>query len=268
MMLPILIGLGLFVFGSAAGGKKKKVRTPTLPPGPGSPCDPLVTEGLPPGYGCYQRNDGNFYITKEADPAAPPPLNYGPFVDDQGVDESLTLLGFEGALKAKIAAFQRYALSFFKLQDGSLRTDGRLDNKTIDYLGRAMTAYEGDRWTSPSTQAEEDDVIYREFENGWNIVDAWKQMPVYEWELPNGEVKYPDEGATVASWLANIVYWGTYGAGELGSDAPIMFFPIPGTSQWDAEAKYREAWMRIHSIVEHRMVEVGVPNTQITENVA
>lgn len=265
MMWPILVGFGLLLFSSR---KQKKKVQPRQPIGPGSPCDPLVTEGLPPGYGCFERNDGNFYVTQEADPAAPPPINYGPFVDDQGIEESLTVLGFTGEFKTKLAAFQRYALEFFDLKDGSIRTDGRLDNKTIDYLGRAMSAYEGGGWTSPTEQHEQDTLLNFEYDNSVQIVAAWQEMPVYEWQLPDGEVPQAEPGASVASWLANIVYWGTYGAGESDSEAPTYFYPIPGTDRWDAEAKYRDAWMRIHNYIELLMEEAGIPNTDIPENVA
>ena len=269
-LLPIAALALVFVAMSSSSkkrdkkGGKKQPSWPQVPQylNPGDPCDPLDTSSVPPGYGCFEGPDG-FVVAPLNDPAAIVPLNYGEFTDEQGVREALLLLGFGGpALPQNVAAFQDYAYTIYDLKDGSLRSDGRLDARTIAYLSAAIDSFQSGMWIPMEYHMLQENLKDNEMENAYTIADAFSTDPTWEWDLPNGQTKEAKDGQKLSDWVANIVYWGTYGAGEADSPAPVQF-SMPGTSGWTVEENYRKAWLRIHDYVKLAFEEGGVADVEL-----
>lgn len=268
-LIPILAVAALAMF--AGGGKKRKGKPKPAPKrwlSPGEECDPLDQANVPPGYGCFVAADDKFYVMEEYDPAKVPPLNYGEFADEQGVSEALLLLGFgQPDIRSNTARFQEYAYTYFNLPEGSLRFDGQLDNKTLQYLSQAIADLEDGKWVTEEEYLTEQALLDFEYDNAATVVSAWTQDPLIAWEFPDGEVITPNVGGQLlSSWLTNAVYWGTYnvgGADEPGASMPKTFWPVPYTDQWEAEAEAREIWLRIEQYVRLHMEEMGVPDETI-----
>lgn len=274
-VIPLLAVAAIAMFAGAGGKKRKKstVHRPSNGSGngwlsPGDLCDPLDPSNVPPGYGCFEGGDGSFYVMEEYDPAKAPTLDFGEFGDDQGVREALMLLGFNYANEQQnIARFQEYAYDYFDLDEGKLRFDGRLDNKTIQYLAQAIKDYENGDWVTEEEYLTQQALLDFEYDNAATVVSAWTQDPLLAWEFPDGEVIMPLEGGQpLSSWLTSAVYWGTYNVGgnqEPGASMPKTFWPVPYTDRWNEEADAREVWMRIHEYVKLQMEELGVDDTTI-----
>ena len=281
MALPLIpiIAIAAIAMFAGGGGKKKKRNGVVVPPvngngaqpgwlSAGDACDPLDPSNVPPGYGCFQGADGSFYVMEEYDPAKAPPLQFGQFGDAQGVREALMLLGFGYPNEQQnVARFQEYAYTYFGLDEGTLRFDGRLDNKTIEVLGYAISDYEDGSWVSEEEYLTQQALMDFEYDNAVTFVNAWTQDPLLGWEFPDGESILPNEsGQPVSSWLTSAVYWGTYnvgGADEPGASMPKVFWPIPYTDRWEAETDARNIWLRIQEYVKLQMEELGVPDETI-----
>lgn len=272
MALPLLPIIAIAALAMFAGGTKKKRKPagpkPTQWLSPGDLCDPLNPSDVPPGYGCFEGGDGNFYVMEEYDPAKAPPLEYGEFGDEQGISEALMLLGFDApGLPTNIARFQEYAYTYFDLDEGSLRFDGRLDNKTISYLSKALADFENGKWVPEEQYLTEEALADFEYENAATVVSAWQQDPLIAWEFPDGETVQPlPGGQSLSSWLTSAVYWGTYNVGgpdEPGASMPKTFWPVPYTDRWNAETEARNIWLRIEQYVKLQMDEQGVADVTI-----
>ena len=240
-VLPIALALAFVAFGAAGSSRRKKKQQRQAPPAPlppsdrwlepGDVCDPIDQSNVPPGYGCFPDQDGLFVVVETEDPMAAKAVDYKEFGDDQGVAEALQLLGFgQQQLKQRVAKFQEYAYDYFDLADGTLRLDGKVDNRTIGYLTAAVKDFEEGSWISPQ-QAELQEVFLQlEVENADHIVDAWQQEPLLAWELPDQTVMEAQDGQPLSAWISNIVYWGTYEVGLPDSPAPKTFSPCPSRS--------------------------------------
>lgn len=269
MALPVLPLMAIAAIAMFAGGgaKKSRKRTSARMLAPGDVCDVLDQSNVPPGFGCYAASDGVFHVMAEWDPAKSV-VDYGEFGDQQGVEEALTLLGFDSpTFQANVARFQDYAHTFFGLGEGKLRFDGRLDTKTVSYLSQAIKAFEEGKWVSEADYVEGEALEDFEYENAVVIVGAWQQDPLFVWEFPSGEEAKPlPGGQSTSSWLANLVYWGTYDVGsvdEPGASMPKKFTPVPNTPEWEAQTPARNIWLRVHQYVQVAMEEAGVPNETV-----
>ena len=267
-LLPIIAVAAIAMFAGGAGKKKKRPQQ-VLPPTPtgwlsaGDFCDPLDQSNVPPGHGCFEGTDGKFYVMEEYDPAKAPTLEFGEFGDAQGVREALMLLGFNYPNEQQnIGSFQKYSYTYFDLKDGELRTDGRLDNKTLQLLTQALVDYESGRWMPEEEYLTQQALLDFEYDNAAIVVSAWTQDPLLGWEFPDGEFIMPNPGGQpISTWLTNAVYWGTYdvgGATEPGASMPKVFWPVPYTDKWEAEAEARDIWLRIQEYVKLHMEELGV----------
>lgn len=270
MALPILPLLAVAAIAMFAGGTKKKTKSTARPTQwlkQGDPCDPLNPGNVPPGFGCFASSDGNYFVMEEHDPSHVA-VDYGELGDDQGVAEALDLLDFSGpSFATNVAQFQKYVYDYFDLDEGSLRFDGRIDNKTLRLLEEALADYEDGEWVTPQEFALQEALADNEYDNATTVVSGWKQDPLIAWEFPDGDVAQPlPGGQSTSSWLTNLAYWGTYdvaGPDEPGASMPKKFWPVQGTPQYDAEAGAREIWLRIHQYVMLIMEEMGVPDATI-----
>lgn len=268
MALSILPLVAVVAIAVAAGGmKKRKARASARMLAPGDVCDPLNPSNVPPGFGCYAASDGTFHVMEKWDPAKSS-VDYGEFADQQGVEEALSLLGFDApTFEVNVSRFQDYAHTFFGIGEGKLRFDGKLDSKTIGYLSQALKAFEEGRWISEKEYVEGEALADFEYENAIVVVGAWKQDPLFVWEFPDGEAVEPNPGGQpLSSWLANLVYWGTYDVGsedEPGASMPKRFTPVSGTSEWEAQTPARNIWLRVHQYVQLAMEEAGVSNENV-----
>ena len=275
-LIPIIAIAAIAMFAGGGGKKRKKpvvVVDNGTDTGPrwlsaGALCDPLDQSNVPPGFGCFAGEDGSYYVMEDYDPAKAPTLNYGAFGDAQGVAEALELLGFtQGNAMSNTARFQEYAYEYFGLKEGSLRFDGRLDNKTLQFLKQALVDYESGRWVAEEEFEIEQQLLDFEYDNAATVVSAWTQDPLLGWEFPDGEFVQPNVGGQpLSTWLTNAVYWGTYDVGgqsEPGASMPKKFWPVPYTDQWDSEADAREVWIRIQDYVQLLMEETGLADETI-----
>lgn len=253
--LPIIAILGLAMF---AGSGKKKKGSAAAPQKrwleEGDPCDPLDKSRVPPGYGCYVHDNGQYYVSSMHDPAAPVPVDYGEFGDEQGMGEALELLGFaQMPVQARVAAFQSYAVNYFGLDPGELRQDGRPDQLMIELLHEALVDYGLNQWESVDDVIEEEMILQFEEDNARTVVQAWLEEPMWSFMHDKGLDRLVEPGPDylLSRWLTDLIYWQMYHEGD-GEAPRNPFASIPPDPEWIP------VWQRIHGHVADAMDDSGL----------
>lgn len=251
-------------------------------------CDPLDESTWMPGYICVRSDAGYHELVEAADPMAIGAIDYLTLGDEEGVRSALRLLGHPSPdLRTALADFQNHLREVYNFGPQDIRLDGRLDQRTIEWLLVALTDLQAGYWKSPQELIEAkqeefeeqlaaspdewvDVVSVNERPNAEAVVLAWGPDVYGKWPMHRNELTAfsfydsqsegwdaeAEDGQLFSTWLTNLIYWGTY-ANHPEAVGPRTLYPVPYTERWEQERPFREAWQRINRHVLELMTQVG-----------